>query len=322
MILYCANIMIEIHYFRVNNFLTYSKPTLIKVKTVLTVQSYILIISFVATIFVVVLYFENNAQSLELSAPQVINEELTIQQLNKNIFVVTHAFPWPGNSLLVIDHENAILVDTPYDRVATQVLLDWIEEHFGELKLTAIVTGFHQDNLGGNEVLIDNQVAVHGMELTEKLISSQSEKLLQEIQGMVRNMEDQKYFHRYRDLKLIAPNHTFALNPGETKRLLIGQNELVFFYPVESHTIDNAVVYLPTHKLLFGGCMIRALRDQQPGYLGYANINEWPISVMKVKQKFPDVQTVVPGHGQYGGSSLLDHTINILDDWIDNHKEH
>jgi len=233
--------------------------------------------------------------------------------------MVTHAFPWPGNSRLFVDDENAILVDTPSEGVATQVLLDWIKERFGDLKLTAIVTGFHQDNLGRNEVLIHDQVAVYGMELTAQLLSAQSGKLLQEIQDMVRNMDDQKFLLRYRELKLIAPNHTFALNPGETKRLVIGQNELVFFYPGESHTIDNAIVYLPAYKMLFGGCMIRALRNQRPGYLGYANITEWPISVMKVKKKFSDVQTVVPGHGQCGDSSLLDHTINLLDDWINNH---
>jgi metallo-beta-lactamase class B len=48
------------------------------------------------------------------------------------------------------------------------------------------------------------------------------------------------------------------------------------------------------------------------GYLGDANINAWSNTVEKVKSEFVDVMIVVPGHGKYGNSKLLDYTINLF----------
>jgi glyoxylase-like metal-dependent hydrolase (beta-lactamase superfamily II) len=77
------------------------------------------------------------------------------------------------------------------------------------------------------------------------------------------------------------------------------------------------VVYLPKYNLMFGGCMIRALTDAKPGFIGYANMKEWPASVRKVIDKYPDVRMVVPGHGKAGDQCLLTHTVKILDRWND-----
>jgi len=54
--------MIEIHYFGVYIFFAYSEPLSFKVKTVLTSNLKILSISTMATVFVMMLYYENNAQ--------------------------------------------------------------------------------------------------------------------------------------------------------------------------------------------------------------------------------------------------------------------
>jgi metallo-beta-lactamase class B len=48
------------------------------------------------------------------------------------------------------------------------------------------------------------------------------------------------------------------------------------------------------------------------GYLGDANVGEWPTTVGKVKAAYPQVKWVVPGHGKVGDASLLDYTIRLF----------
>jgi len=48
-------------------------------------------------------------------------------------------------------------------------------------------------------------------------------------------------------------------------------------------------------------------------------MEEWPISVQKVIERYPDARIVVPGHGEVGEESLLTHTVEILNNW---NKEH
>jgi metallo-beta-lactamase class B len=46
--------------------------------------------------------------------------------------------------------------------------------------------------------------------------------------------------------------------------------------------------------------------------LGDANIAAWSATVEKIKAAYPDVKIVVPGHGQFGDSKLLDYTISLF----------
>ena len=50
---------------------------------------------------------------------------------------------------ILLPDQQGLLIDTPCETTGTESLLNWIEKDFGHLKLTVIVTGFHQDNLGG-----------------------------------------------------------------------------------------------------------------------------------------------------------------------------
>ena len=80
------------------------------------------------------------------------------------------------------------------------------------------------------------------------------------------------------------------------------------------------MVYIHEKKVLFGGCMIRALSDERPGYIKYANMNEWPIAVEHVAKKFPDARIVIPGHGFEGDFGLLPLTVKILNEWNEKHR--
>lgn len=254
---------------------------------------------------------------IQKSKQSKINDELYFNQLTERVYMITHYFPYyGGNSLLVLlDNKEAVLIDTPYDGVSTTALLAWINIEFGDLELHAIVTGFHQDNLGGNEVLIQNGVPVYGMQLTANLVNSEGTDFKKAIMESVRNNENKTYFERYQKLQLTPPDVTFNLGKNESKIIELGTEMFEFYYPGETHTVDNAVVYIHGKKMLFGGCMIRALSDTRPGYIKYANMMEWPVSVEGVAKKFPDAEIVIPGHGFEGDFNLLPHTVMILNAW-------
>lgn len=242
-----------------------------------------------------------------------ISPDLSCTEIGDSVYLITHYFPEFGcNSLFVLlPHDRGVLVDTPQETTGTRSLLTWIESSFGNLQLTAINTGWHQDNLGGNEFLLSRNIPVYGPTLTSNLIRDRGWELKELLLEQTSSLEDQRYYYAYEELNLLPPDHTFPITDG----LLLEVEGETFevYYPGESHTVDNTVVYLHGKKILFGGCMILSLQHRRPGFIDHANMSEWPESVKKVKQKFPGCKLVVPGHGAPGDARLLDHTWQILE---------
>ena len=92
-------------------------------------------------------------------------------------------------------------------------------------------------------------------------------------------MEDQRYYQSYRELNFMPPDQTFPIEEGLL--LVKGGETFEVYFPGESHTVDNTVVFLHSKKILFGGCMIMSRLHQGPGFSDYANMSEWPESVRK-----------------------------------------
>ena len=76
---------------------------------------------------------------------------------------------------------------------------------------------------------------------------------------------------------------------------------------------------------MFGGCLIKPI-DGQKGFIGDANINEWSNTVRKAKAAYPNLQNIIPEHGEYGDASLLDYILTLFnnktDDQFQNKIEH
>jgi len=260
---------------------------------------------FIALISFSILAFENQIQ---------LSEYLVIEEAEKGVYVVTHSFPWPGNSLVVFLSDNEVIfVDTPYNNEATQKVVEWIKGKNGKADIIEINTGFHNDNLGGNEYLISQNIPVYGSKITAKLIengkiyetmASAYELMKQTEKGSPECLE------AYKTQRFEAPNHLFDIKEG--LKLKTGEEIVEVYFPGESHSIDNVVVYFHRRKILFGGCMIKSLESKGPGFTGDANMEEWPKSVKKVLNKYKNARIVVPGHGNWGDTKLLKHTIDLL----------
>ena len=80
----------------------------------------------------------------------------------------------------------------------------------------------------------------------------------------------------------------------------------------EGHTCDNTVGYFPLEDIMFGGCLIKEAGSGK-GNLEEANVKEWSETVRKVREKYPNVKKVIPGHGKLGGIELLDYTIRLFE---------
>ncbi|MCK5075420.1 MAG: MBL fold metallo-hydrolase, partial [Calditrichia bacterium] len=205
-----------------------------------------------------------------------INTDLFAENIQDSVFVITHYFPWDANSLLIIlPGSRAVLIDTPNETTGAEALLSWMYNKFGKIKLTVINTGFHVDNLGGNQYFLKRNIPVYGADLTAKLVKEQGRLHKELVLNWTSVPKKNKKFHNaYKKMEFKPPNNTYKIKEG--LKLKIADEEFEIYFPGESHTIDNVVVYLKKRKILFGGCMIHSLKRTKPGYTGDANMEEWP----------------------------------------------
>jgi menaquinone-dependent protoporphyrinogen IX oxidase len=94
--------------------------------------------------------------------------------------------------------------------------------------------------------------------------------------------------------------------------LKLNDIEVYCYYLGAGHSTDNIVAWIPSEQILFGGCMVKDLNSKELGNLSDAKTEEWPETIQKVIAKFPDVKTIIPGHGRIGGVELLNHTKELL----------
>jgi len=129
----------------------------------------------------------------------VLSDNLSLTEIEKDAFVVTHSFPWASNSLLVrASKSDCVLVNTMCDNNGTKLLLDWIKSNFGDVNLVAINTGFHVDNLGGNEYLLSKSITIYGSSLTAKLVEERGQKEKNQLLDWLKSPENKKYYDSYK----------------------------------------------------------------------------------------------------------------------------
>ena len=182
------------------------------------------------------------------------------------------------NGMIFINGNEAVIFDTPTDNNAANELINWI----GETNIKAVVvTHFHIDCLGGLESFHSNGIESYATNKTIQLAKENNKKILPQ------NHFDDEY------------------------QFQVGDEVVYAKYFGQGHTQDNIVGYIPSEKTLFGSCLIKHLNATK-GNLADANTEDWPSTVTKIKREFPDLETVIPGHGETGGIELLDYTIELF----------
>lgn len=214
------------------------------------------------------------------------SETLKIAQLTKSTFLHTSYLQTesfgkvPCNGMIVIGGGEAVIYDTPADESTSKELLDWIE---GTLKCTPIavvVTHFHVDCLGGLGEFHSRNIPSYASALTMELANANG---------------------------AVLPQNGF----DDYMEVTVGKEKVTTEYIGEGHTKDNVVGYFPSEKVLFGGCLIKAVGAGK-GNLEDANTEAWSETVNNVRSKYKNAEIVIPGHGQHGGQELLDYTIEMF----------
>jgi glyoxylase-like metal-dependent hydrolase (beta-lactamase superfamily II) len=229
--------------------------------------------------------------------------------------MAVHAFPWGANSLAIeMKNSDVVLLDTPYTYEATKELVEWIRGLTGEeTHFTAINTGFHFDNLGGNQYLFEQGIPIYGTSKTVDMIQERGEKSRTWFMQSLQAPQNKRYYDVFKDQAYIPPTEVIELSMDAEKELSFGTENLVLYYPGETHSPDNITVYYPEKKILFGGCMIKELSAADLGNTDDANLEQWPVSIERLKAKYNEanVNIVIPGHGKTGDIRLLDKTLEL-----------
>lgn len=214
------------------------------------------------------------------------SKELTITQVAENSFIHTSLNLTDElgniscNGLIVRSEDEAVVFDTAINNSISEELIKWIEETL-HCNINAIIpTHFHNDSLGGLKAF------------------------------------DEKNIPSYANLKTIElakKNNYFVPKNGFKDSLIlkIGHEKVIAKFLGEGHAKDNIIGYFPSENIMFGGCLVREL-DANKGYLGDANVADWPNTIRKLKNNYPNVNIVVPGHGDYGNKKLLDYTFKLF----------
>lgn len=216
-------------------------------------------------------------------------ENLIIKKLTNHIykhvsFLNTDDFgKVPCNGMLVVNENKAIVFDTPTENKSSLELINFVTDNL-KSEITAIIpTHFHGDCVGGIQEFEAHNIQVYATRQTVELLKKTGQKFSKPIKEF--------------DNRLV---------------LNIGNKKIYAEYFGEGHTKDNIIGYFPEDKAIFGGCLIKEVGAGK-GYLVDANISKWPETVQKVKLKYPDAEIVIPGHGKWGGTELLDYTIELFE---------
>jgi metallo-beta-lactamase class B len=229
-----------------------------------------------------------SAQQKHTFQPKVVYQsaDLVITQVSANTFEHTSFLQTqdfgkvPCNGLIVSNSHEAIVFDTPTNDTSAEALINWITDSL-HCRIKAIIpTHFHNDCLGGLNAFHQHHVASYAYFKTIAFAAAN---------------------------KSAVPQNSFS----DSLVLKVGNESILAKFFGEGHTRDNVVGYFPAEHVMFGGCLIKEL-DATKGFLGDANVQAWSATVEKVKKAFPDVQVIIPGHGQYGNKKLLDYTIRLF----------
>lgn len=188
---------------------------------------------------------------------------------------------FPSNGLIYIKNQKAILIDTPWDNEKTEKIVTYVKDTLGADIIALIIGHYHKDCLGGLEYIQSLGIESIASELTKKQCLSH-------------------------DLPL--PSTTFS----DSYAFDFEGEEILCRYFGPGHTADNITVWIPSRRILFGGCLIRSMSTSNLGFTEEAVLGEWDKTVGKILAAYANIHIVVPGHGAHGGAELLTHTMELV----------
>jgi len=231
-------------------------------------------------IFSLLLAFAANAQITSTDTSLIKFIQLKPNVYQHISYLKTQTWGLVGcNGAVYIQGKEAIIFDTPTNDKSSEVLYESLAKS-GIKVVGVVVNHFHDDCLGGLKYFHKKGVKSYSSKLTQKFAKEDSV-----------------------EVPLVGFENELKLK--------LGKKIITNVHLGAAHTRDNIVSYLDDEKVLFGGCMVKALEAGR-GYLGDADVTKWSETIEKVKKRFPKAEIVIPGHEDAGGQELLDYTAKMF----------
>lgn len=194
--------------------------------------------------------FSCSSQKTNLKTKEVYRSEtLIITQVAKNTyqhtsFLQTESFGKVDcNGMIVHNSNETVVFDTPATKEVSEELINWVHNHLKSKINNIVVTHFHEDCLGGLNAFHKHNIPSIAHYKTIEIVKTKN---------------------------IDIPQESFSTS----KIIAVGDTAVELYYFGEGHTTDNIVGYYPKEKVLFGGCLIKALNASK-GNLEDANEQQW-----------------------------------------------
>ena len=216
-----------------------------------------------------------------------LSDDIELIQLSEKTYVHVSVSEIAGfgkvssNGLIFVNGDEVLLFDTPVTNSQTETLVKGIADSLSATVSAFVPTHWHDDCLGGLEYIHSIGIKSYAHQMTIDLAKANGKPI---------------------------PHQGFT----DSLQLVLQDKTVACYYPGGGHTADNIVVWIPSEKILFGGCLVKDMSSKGLGNLADAKLEEWYPTIQKVMAKFADAKIVIPGHGQMGGMELLEHTSELL----------
>ena len=237
-------------------------------------------------IFLLSLCFTANTFSQNRYQIYNVSKDIEVIKIMNNTYLNVSYTSMPqhgrigSNGIIYINNGQAALFDTPMNKNLTKGLVNWIQDSL-QVKIVLFVPNhWHEDCIGGLAYLNSSGIDSYANEMTIQFAKSKN---------------------------LPLPHYGFK----DTLTLHLGDKKIFCEYLGAAHTLDNIVVWLPSEKVLFAGCMVKELKSSNLGNTVDGDLKAYPETIKQVLEKFHNADIVIPGHGLFGGLELLKHTLDL-----------
>lgn len=216
-----------------------------------------------------------NPTASELGAANMarIADDVWVKRLGLRNWLFTATAPieggviYPSNGLIHAGDRRLVLIDPGWNPAQGEALMAFCRKQFGRSPNGAIMTHFHNDRIGAAKAFEKAGVPIHMSDMTARLATG---------------------------LEPEEPPPPFAADAFG----------LETFYPGPAHSPDNIVVWEPSERVLFGGCMIKSFTADALGNLSDASVPDWKQSIGRVAARYRGARIVIPGHGSIDGDPI------------------
>lgn len=186
------------------------------------------------------------------------------------------------NGMIVAGKNEALVFDTPANDESSAELIRYVSNLLHCNIKAVVATHFHEDCVAGLKTFHDRQIPSYANHLTIE-------------------------FLKKKEPGSQLPQNGFT----DSLELKVGDKKVYAAFYGEGHTKDNVIGYFPGEQVMFGGCLLKE-NGAGKGNLGDANVKAWPATIKKIKERYPEVKIIIPGHGKTGGAELLDYTMKLF----------